>query len=148
MARVLISLCVCLCLALVSSALVGTKSAAAQADARELWSSATPATRASTHALLNQAVSSEAKTSAADALRGIQQAEDELLQISQLLETATGGRAAAVGQPDLIDPPSVVASGSRHDLARQAAADLAQAEELLAQLASDLQSRTRRRGTG
>lgn len=94
------------------------------------------------------AASSEAKKAAAVALAGIQRAEDELAEISQLLASAaTGGRAASaasVAAPEIrgVAGERVVA-GSRRQLARQAAAELAQAEELLAQLTSDLRSGAR-----
>jgi hypothetical protein len=128
---------------------VGAKSKAAHVDARQLWTSATSATRASTQTLLSQAVSSEAKKSAAATLKDIQQAEDKLREIVQLLPATTGRgvpvsataalAGAALGSNGRASSPS-----SRQVLARQAAAELAEAEVVLAQLTSDLTSRGRR----
>jgi hypothetical protein len=134
--------------------LVSSKSDAAQADARELWSAATEATRSSTRALLSQASASAATQGAAEAMRELQAAEVELREIAQLLASVPGGADAAAA---LLAAPSAAAecraaaapTTSRGDLAQQAASEVsraeATAEDLVTQLASALQTRTRGR---
>ena len=86
---------------------MSAKSAAAAADARQVWSSAPREAQAATRSLLAQASAGASADSAAEAMREIQSAERELRQIAQAtpclqrLERRLGRCCVTEGTPEL-----------------------------------------------
>ena len=111
-----------------SAELVSAKSAAAAADARQVWSSAPREAQAATRSLLAQASAGASADSAAEAMREIQSAERELRQIAQLLSALTGGRSVAALEAGAGEQRPAAAAEGRRAHAECAAAELAVCE--------------------
>ena len=130
------------------AALVRSKGVAAQTDARELWRTASAATRSSTRALLSEASAHEAAKGAAEAAQRMQAAEAELTQIAKLLARLPGGGDAAASllsapmssDGRVLQHEAVAPTGTRVDLARQLETDISRAEALAEELAAQLAS--------
>lgn len=120
--------------------LVRSASAAAQADARDLWRTSSELIRTSTRRLLSEASAREAAKSAAVAVDRVQAAEAELAQIAKLLARLPGGAdvVASLLPAPLASNAQYGAKGTRVDLARQAATDLSRSERLAEELAAQL----------
>ena len=111
-----------------SAELVSAKSAAAAADARQVWSSAPREAQAATRSLLAQASAGASADSAAEAMREIQSAERELRLIAQLLSALTGGRSVAALEAGAGEQRPAAAAEGRRGHAECAAAELAECE--------------------
>ena len=111
-----------------SAELVSAKSAAAAADARQVWASSGHEAQAATRSLLAQASAGASADSAAEAMREIQSAERELRQIAQLLSALTGGRSVAALEAGAGEEQAVAAAEGRRAHAENAAAELAECE--------------------